>query len=82
VKGGVWSSRGSLIGYEPHLMKWRSQVRIPPLPTLAWSRQKKKKKVWARIKKLKKNYLKFFIFGERACTPTLPLFASVIVCIP
>jgi hypothetical protein len=25
-------------------MKWRSQVRIPPPPTLVWTCQKKKKK--------------------------------------
>jgi hypothetical protein len=38
------SPRGSSIGYEPRLMKRKSQDRIPPPLTLVWTCQKKKKK--------------------------------------
>jgi hypothetical protein len=43
VKTLLKSPRSSSIDCEPCLMKRRSQVRIPPPPTLAWTCQKKKK---------------------------------------
>jgi hypothetical protein len=39
----TFASRGSSIGCELHLMKRRSQARIPHPPTLAWACQKKEK---------------------------------------
>jgi hypothetical protein len=46
------SSRGNSIGCEPRLIKRRSQDRIPHLPTLVWTCQKKKKKKMNLIKLL------------------------------
>jgi hypothetical protein len=47
------SLRGSLIGWRPRLMKWKSLVRIPP-PFLMWTCRKKKKK--KKKKKTEKDY--------------------------
>jgi hypothetical protein len=42
AKKKVAFPRGSLIGCEPCLIKRRSQIRIPPPPTLVWTSLKKK----------------------------------------